>query len=156
MKSDNELIQLIRNDKRKSANPVHISIDIGTDTLGEPHEILSTDKFDVPTPFYTIDESAIVAQLKIATKLTEFATVIHNVATKYCRDLDSIYGKLFSEFRKKYGSAYMSNPPKLFEMRQLMEHVKALAKEIALCEDKDESIFDAKRIENELSGLSEE
>ena len=41
-------------------------------------------------------------------------------------------------------------------MRQVMAHIRTFAKELALREDKDESIFDARRIERELANLTEE
>ena len=156
MRSDDELLNLIRTDKRKKVNPIHISLDIDPYQMGEDHEVLADEQVNLPVAQFTMDPDSVVAQVKIAAKLDEFINHVEEFRSKYVKQLSVVYGPLMREFYEQYSKALRKKVPDLFEMRQTMAHVKTFAKEISLREDKDEAIFDAKRIDNALETIMED
>lgn len=156
MRNDDELLQLIRTDKRKKVDPVHIELNIFPDNMGADHEVFAEERVDLDVARFTMDQESIVAQIKIATKLGDFIRNLEKLRSNYVKQLAVAYGPLMKEFCNQYSAAYLKKTPDLFEMRQVMAHIRTFAKELALREDKDESIFDARRIERELSNLTEE
>lgn len=156
MRTDDELLTLIRTDKRKRLNPVHISLDINPYAMGDDHEVFADEQMGLDVVRFTMDQESIVAQIKIAAKLDDFIRKLEKARSAYVTQLNVAYGPLMKEFYRQYSKAFLKNTPDLFEMRQTMVHIRTFAKELALREDKDEAIFDAKRIDNELANLTEE
>lgn len=153
MRSDNELVELIRADKRKPLTPIHIELHIDPYNMGEDHEVLADERCDFPVAQFTMNPDAIAAQVKIAAKLDNFIIHLAQLRATYVKQLGVVYGPLIKDFYNQYSNAYTKKISDLFEMRRTMVHIHTFAKELALREDKDETIFDAKRIDNELADL---
>lgn len=155
MKNDNELLQLIRAAKRKKIAPLSISLDMNFDSDTPDNEIQSDEKIDIPKVHYTMDEDSVVGYIKIAAQLLAFEKKIGELHRQYKRSIECIYGPLMSKLCTDYEHAYNKKIPDLFDMKAQMVNIRTLAKELALRENRDECIFDGKRIENELSNLED-
>lgn len=155
MRSENELLQLIRTAKRKKISPMSISLSMDTTKdLGDDHEVKSDEKIDIPKVHYTMDENSVVGYIKIAAQLMAFEKKISELHRQYKRSIECIYGPLMSKLCTDYENAYNKKVPALFDMKTHMVTIRTLARELALRENRDEAIFDGKRIENELEALN--
>lgn len=155
MRDDNELLQLIRTAKRKKIAPLSISLDMNFDSDTPDNEIQSDEKIDIPKVHYTMDENSVVGYIKIAAQLRAFEKTIDELHRQYKRSIECIYGPLMGKLCTDYENAYNKKVPDLFDMKAQMVNIRTLAKELALRENRDECIFDGKRIENELSNLED-
>lgn len=154
MIEDTDLIALIRRKKRQKADPVKMSIEINPDKMLTDSEL----GYEMHTYFdpvhFSIDADTIVAQVKTATALMLFEKNIQEAAKKYRDSIGKIYGPLMAEFVSQYSKAFLQKTPSVFEATQVMQHIKAFAGELAMREESEESIFDAKRIEAELQNIT--
>ena len=154
MIEDHDIIALIRRKKRQKADPVKMSIEIRPDKMTSDSEL----GYDMHTYFepvhFSIDADTIVAQVKTATALMLFEKNIQEAAKKYRDSIGKIYGPLMAEFVSQYSKAFLQKTPSVFEATQVMQHIKAFAGELAMREESEESIFDAKRIEAELQNIT--
>ena len=156
MRDDNELLQLIRTAKRKKITPLSISMEMDFDNDKTPdHEIQSDVTIDLPRVHYTMDENSVVGYIKIAAQLRAFEKKIDELHRQYKRSIECIYGPLMGKLCTDYENAYNKKVPDLFDMKAQMVNIRTLAKELALRENRDECIFDGKRIENELNDLED-
>ena len=156
MRSENELLQLIRTAKRKKISPMSISLSMDTTKdLGEDHEIKSDVQVDIPRVHYTMDEDSVVGYIKVAAQLLAFEKKIDELHRQYKRSIECIYGPLMGKLCTDYENAYNKKVPALFDMKTHMVTIRTLARELALRENRDEAIFDGKRIENELNDLGD-
>ena len=147
MIEDHDLIALIRRKKRKKADSVKMSIEIRPDKMTSDSEL----GYDMQTCFepvhFSVDADTIVAQVKTATALMLFEKAIQEASKKYRDSLGKIYGPLMAEFISQYSNAFLKKTPSMYEATQVMQHIKAFAGELAMREESEEAIFDAKRIE---------
>lgn len=154
MIKDHELIALIRRKKRQKADPVKMSIEISQDKMTTDGEL----GYEMHTYFepvhFSIDADTIVAQVKTATALMLFEKAIQDASKKYRDSIGKIYGPLMAEFVSQYSHAFLKKTPSAFEATQVMQHIKAFAGELAMREEAEEAIFDAKRIEDDLKTIT--
>ena len=153
MINDDFLIHLVRENKRQTMKPASITFKFDPQTDGYSFNAEADIAVNVDPVHYTMDVPTVMKQVKMAALLAEFERKVQKIRIDYCKRLDSIYGPLMADFRKQYDDAFRANPKHLFDMQSTMAHVETLAKEMARREDKDEAIFDAKRIENELNNM---
>ena len=155
MKNDDELIHLIREDKRKSIPSLHIALDMDCENVGDYRTINATVNTNMDRVHFTLDKDSVIAQMKIATQFMLFEKKIAEMRMKYMKSIETIYGPVMKQLAIKYREAYMSNPPDLFGMRDTMISISDLVDGMKRREDNEEAIFDAKRIESELANLNE-
>lgn len=155
MRNDDELIHLIREDKRKHIPSLHIALDMDCENLGDYRTINATVNTNMDRAHFTLDKDSVIAQMKIVTQLMVFETEIAKMRRKYIKSVESIYGPVMKQLAIKYNDAYMSNPPDLFGMRDAIRSISDLVDGLRMREDNEEAIFDAKRIESDLANLSE-
>ena len=117
MKTDNELLQLIRTAKRKKIAPLSISLDMNFDSDTPDNEIQSDEKIDIPKVHYTMDENSVVGYIKIAAQLMAFEKKIGELHRQYKRSIECIYGPLMSKLCTDYEHAYNKKIPDLFDMK---------------------------------------
>lgn len=155
MRNDDELIHLIREDKRKSIPSLHIALDMDCENVGDYRTINATVNTNMDRVHFTLDKDSVIAQMKIATQFMLFEKKIAEMRMKYMKSIETIYGPVMKQLAIKYREAYMSNPPDLFGMRNTMISISDLVDGMKHREDNEEAIFDAKRIESDLANLDE-
>lgn len=153
MINEDYLIHLVRENKRQTMKPSSITFKFDPQTDGYSFNAEADIAVNVDPVHYTMDAPTVMKQVKMATLLAEFERQVQKIRIDYCKRLDSIYGPLMADFRKQYDDAFRAHPKHLFDMQSTMAYIETLAKEMARREDKDEAIFDAKRIENELNKM---
>ncbi len=150
MRDTDELLWLIRDSKRHKSDGLSISVKLDPNNLGKPYEVNASEEIKVEPVHFTMDTDTVVAQVKYAAYLMSLEQRIRNMRVKYFNSIGSVYGKLMQKYCDDYADAFCQKDPQIFTMKSLMVNITTLAKELAAREDKDEAIFDAKRINNEL------
>jgi deoxyadenosine/deoxycytidine kinase len=150
MRTDDELLKLIRLAKRTKIDPVSISLHMDLSENTDDHDIQSEINLEIPRVHYTMDVASVIGYVKIAAKLKHFEKMIGDIHQKYMQSINGIYGPLMRKLCNDYSMAYNQKIPSDFEMKQIMVNIRTLARELASREDRDEAIFDGKRIEHDI------
>lgn len=149
-----ELLAMIRSDKNQVPVAAHFSLDIYP--FGNKDEVIDANQqIQLEPVHYSKDVRYVIHQIKVAAQLLKFERELAKARVAHCRKIAQVYGRLMDTLSGQYSDAYLSKPSNTFEMKQTMVHIRALSNELALREDKDESIFDAERIQNELEQIME-
>lgn len=154
MINDHELLALIRRKKRQKPETVKLSIEIDPDKMTTDNNLGYDMHTYIEPVHFSINADTILSQVKTVAALMLFEQAVGEACKKYRKSLGKVYGPLMSEFVSQYSKAFLQKTPSMFEATQTMQHIKAFAGELALREESEEAIFDAKRIEAELQNIT--
>jgi phage FluMu protein gp41 len=153
MRSDNELLRLIRDAKHVPMSDVELSL-----SMCQPDTSLTTEwdtiaKLNLDNTHFSADPDTIVAQANTAVQISRFIKDLQELRDNYVKTLGNIYGPLMPKLIKQLTKAYLSNPSDKFAMRENSDAIEQLAEGICLRESSEEAIFDGKRIDADLKEL---
>lgn len=154
MIDDHDLLTLIRRKKRQKAEPVKLSVEIDPDKMKSDSDLGYEMHTYIEPVHFSINADTIVSQVKTVAALMLFEKEIQEACKKYRNALGKVYGPLMTEFVSQYSKALLQKNPSMFEANQTMQHIKAFAGELAMREEAEEAIFDAKRIEADLKAIT--
>lgn len=153
---DNKILKLIRDGKRKPFDPIDIGIKLDKDNVA-----LSADswsdiaRLDLGHVHFSINKDVMMAQAMAYVQLKKFYNLLGRKLVQYNNELSNVYGDYAPRLVDKLSKAYMADPVDMFKIDKIIAELDTLFACITSREDREESIFDGKRIEEELVRMAE-
>lgn len=153
---DNKILKLIRDGKRKPFDPIDIGIKLDKDNVA-----LSADswsdiaRLDLGHVHFSINKDVMMAQSMAYVQLKKFYNLLGRKLVQYNNELSNVYGDYAPRLVDKLSKAYMADPVNVFKIDKIIAELDTLFASITSREDREESIFDGKRIEEELIRMAE-